>query len=201
MIKLTERQKEVLAFLESHITENGAPPTRVEIAKEMGFRSPNAAEDHLRALNKKGVIELLPGTSRGIKINKKNNDLGVPLIGKVAAGSPIMAEENIQNYHSLDKNLFHQKPSFMLQVVGDSMINAGILEGDLLAVKSQAETKNGDIVVARIAEDVTVKRLNIKDNVVQLLPENEAYDPIEVDVNQDDFSIEGLVIGVIRAMP
>ncbi|MBT4963384.1 MAG: transcriptional repressor LexA [Francisellaceae bacterium] len=199
-MKLTNKQKEILSFLEEHIEDNGAPPTRVEIAQKMGYKSPNAAEDHLKALNKKGAIELLPGTSRGIKINRKSHNPGIPVIGKVAAGLPILASENISTYHNIDSKLFHQKPSFMLQVTGDSMRDAGILDGDLIAVKPSVDVNNGDIVVARLDDEVTVKRIFISSDKVVLTPENDAFDPIEVLANQPNFAIEGLVVGLIRSI-
>lgn len=200
MQKLTSRQTEILEFLETHMQEYGAPPTRVEIAERMGFRSPNAAEDHLRALYKKGAIELVPGTSRGIRLlsNKGKKNQGIPLVGKVAAGAPILAQENIDSYHQINTSIFSSKPDYLLEVTGDSMIKAGIFDGDYIAVKAANDVKAGDIVVARVDEEVTVKRFSKNGNIVVLAPENDAYQDIVIKVSEFDFAIEGKVIGIIR---
>ena len=195
--KLTNRQLEILNLIVNRIETTGYPPTRAEIATKMGFRSPNAAEDHLRALAKKGVLELLPGTSRGIRLLRNHG--GVPLIGKVAAGEPILAQENIEKSYNLAKHLFNSNINYLLRVCGDSMQNAGILNGDLLAVQSCKQATEGQIVVARINDEVTVKRFYQNDNIVTLKPENNAYQAIQIDLNQQDLFIEGIGIGVVRS--
>ena len=197
MQALTSRQAQVLDLVKQYIADTGYPPTRANIAQELGFKSPNAAEEHLKALARKGVIEMIPGTSRGIRLPE---DLGLPIVGRVAAGSPILAEEHIEDRINLPVGFFHPRADFMLRVQGDSMIDAGILDGDLLAVHKTREASNGQIVVARIEDEVTVKRFQRtrQRNKVVLLPENSAYQPIEVDLKQQDFHIEGLSVGVIR---
>ncbi len=197
MIKLTQRQSEVLAFVKSHIEETGYPPTRADIAKELGFKSANAAEEHLKALARKGAIEMIPGTSRGIKLPES---LGLPIIGRVAAGNPILAEAHIEDHCEIPPSFFQPAADYMLIVRGDSMIECGILDGDLLAVHSTPDARAGDIVVARIDDEVTVKRFQKGDepNTVTLLHENQDYQPIEVDLRTCDFAIEGLAVGVIR---
>lgn len=197
MIKLTQRQSEVLAFVKSHIEETGYPPTRADIAKELGFKSANAAEEHLKALARKGAIEMIPGTSRGIKLPES---LGLPIIGRVAAGNPILAEAHIEDHCEIPPTFFSPAADFMLIVRGDSMIECGILDGDLLAVHSTPNAREGDIVVARIDDEVTVKRFQKGDkpHAVMLFPENQDYQPIEVDLRTCDFAIEGLAVGVIR---
>ena len=197
MIKLTRRQSEILAFLKSKIEETGYPPTRVEIAEEFGFKSPNAAEEHLKALAKKGAIEMVPGASRGIRLPSAEPE-GLPIIGQVAAGNPILAEENIEDFCPLPQNFFHPPADYLLRVKGMSMCNIGILDGDLLAVHRTSDARNGQIVVARIGEEVTVKRFQKNKQKIQLLPENDEFEPIEVDPSQQEFSIEGLSVGVIR---
>jgi repressor LexA len=200
MLKLTARQEQVLAVIRSHIDDTGYPPTRAEIANELGFRSANAAEEHLKALARKGAIEIIPGASRGIRLPEEQS--GIPLIGRVAAGSPILAEEHIEEHCEVDPALFRPRADYLLRVQGDSMIDAGIHDGDLLAVHSTPVAANGDIIVARIGDDVTVKRLKKgKDNSkLQLLPENESMQPIEVNLKEEEFSIEGLSVGVIRRL-
>lgn len=196
MKKLTARQAQVLELVRVHITETGYPPTRADIAHKLGFRSPNAAEEHLRALARKGALEIIPGTSRGIRLP---DGPGLPIVGRVAAGSPILAREHIEEICNVPPDLFHPAADFLLRVVGDSMIDAGILDGDLLAVHKTPEAANGDIVVARIDDDVTVKRLRRPSpRRVVLEAENEAYDPIEVDLRSRELVIEGLSVGVIR---
>ncbi|GJH42261.1 transcriptional repressor LexA [Pasteurella canis] len=201
---LTARQQEVYDFLRHHLDTTGMPPTRAEISKELGFRSPNAAEEHLKALARKGVIEILSGTSRGIRllleedsVSEENN--GLPLVGRVAAGEPILAEQHIEGTYKVDANMFKPQADFLLKVYGQSMKNIGILDGDLLAVHSTKDVRNGQIVVARIEDEVTVKRLERKGAVVYLHAENEDFEPIIVDLNQQpNFEIEGIAVGIIR---
>ena len=197
MIKLTIKQQRVLDYLRGKIEETGLPPTRAEISNDLGFRSPNAAEEHLRILARKGVIEMMPGTSRGIRLIEEEN-LGLPIVGRVAAGSPILAQEHIEDYCSLAPDFFHPKADYLLQVQGDSMINIGIFEGDLIAVHKANQATKGDIIVARVGEEVTVKRYEKKGNKVFLHPENDEYHTIEVDLKAEEFNIEGLYVGVIR---
>ena len=196
---LTARQKQVLELIRQYITDTGYPPTRADIAKELGFKSANAAEEHLKALARKGAIEMIPGTSRGIRIPDLA-EAGLPVVGRVAAGDPILAEENIEDRIDLPASFFQPHADYLLRVRGDSMMNAGILDGDLLAVHKTAVATHGQIVVARIEEDVTVKRFQRtkRRNQVMLLPENDAYQPIEVDLATQNFAIEGLSVGVIR---
>lgn len=197
MFKLTKRQTEILDLIKSHIEETGFPPTRAEIARTFGFRSPNAAEEHLRALARKGAIEITPGASRGIRI-PGTESAGLPIVGQVAAGSTILAQEHIENHLSINPELFSPRADFMLRVIGMSMKNIGILDGDLLAVHKTSTAVNGQIVVARIDDEVTVKRFEQVRNKVFLHPENEAFQTIEVDLNVDAFAIEGLSVGIIR---
>lgn len=197
MDKLTKRQAEVLALIGDHIVEFGYPPTRADIARQLHFKSPNAAEEHLKALHRKGHIEMIPGTSRGIRLMKE--DFGLPVIGRVAAGSPILAEQNIEESWDVPADLFHPKANFLLRVIGESMIDVGILDGDLLAVHKTEQARSGQIVVARVEDEVTVKRLRRESaSKLLLLPENPHYEPIEVDLRQQEFAIEGLSVGVIR---
>ena len=198
MIKLTARQQEILDLVKSHIEETGYPPTRVEIAQILGFRSANAAEEHLKALARKGAIEIVPGASRGIRL--PDSATGIPIVGRVAAGNPILAEENIEDYCDLSNSFFHPSANYLLRVKGMSMKDAGILDGDLLAVHSTNQARNGDIVVARIENDVTVKRFKRERNraIVELWPENPDFDVIEVDLRDENFAIEGLSVGIIR---
>ena len=197
MNKLTNRQSQVLDFIRSHIEATGYPPTRADIANELGFRSPNASEEHLKALARKGAIEMIPGTSRGIKLP---DPLGIPIVGRVAAGNPILAEEHIEDRCEIPPSLFSPSADYFLRVKGDSMVECGILDGDLLAVHRTAEANNGDIVVARIEDEVTVKRLRRQHSrhLVTLLPENRDFAPIEVDLRTSEFAIEGLGVGVLR---
>ena len=197
MNKLTPRQNEILDFIKSYIDETGYPPTRADIARQLGFKSTNAAEEHLKALARKGAIEMIPGTSRGIKLPE---DEGLPIVGRVAAGSPILAEEHIEDYCELSSTFFSPNADYLLQVRGDSMIECGILDGDLLAVHRTQNVNTDDIVVARIEDEVTVKRLKKSRSRYQitLLPENRDYSPIEVDLRYQEFEIEGLGVGVIR---
>lgn len=207
MKKLTNRQKEVLDFIASFINDEGYPPTRSDICKALGFRSPNAAEDHLRALQKKGAIDIQAGSSRGLRIIKDNDsqddlitqeEQGIPLIGMVAAGSPILAQEHISQRFTIDESIFPEKPDYLLKVSGNSMINIGIYDGDYLVVHKTTNVRNGQIVVARLEDEVTVKRFEKHGNVIQLIPENDELSPIEVDTENEYFAIEGLGIGVIR---
>jgi repressor LexA len=195
MDELTARQAEVLQLIADFLQATGFPPTRAEIADQLGFRSPNAAEDHLRALERKGYIEMLPGASRGIRLRE---NLGIPLVGRVAAGNPILAEQHIQGRYQLDPMLFRPRADYLLKVRGLSMRDAGILEGDLLAVHRTSEARSGQIVVARLGNEVTVKRFKRQGNQVQLLPENPDFEPILVDLKRDFFAIEGLGVGIIR---
>jgi repressor LexA len=198
MEKLTARQKEVLNVIKNHIEETGYPPTRADIAKELGFKSPNAAEEHLKALARKGAIEIIPGASRGIRI--PDYHAGIPIVGRVAAGNPILATENIEEYCEVPSQFFHPAADYFLRVSGMSMKDIGIMDGDLLAVHSTPNAENGEIVVARVNDEVTVKRLKRTRSKYQilLLPENESFDPIEVDLREQDFAIEGISVGVIR---
>ncbi|MEP3856320.1 MAG: transcriptional repressor LexA [Porticoccus sp.] len=199
---LTARQQEILNLIKQHIDETGYPPTRAEIATELGFRSPNAAEEHLRALARKGMIEMISGASRGIRLLDEQ-PAGLPLIGRVAAGDPVLAAENIEDYLDIGANLFNPRADYLLRVHGMSMKNAGIMDGDLLAVHKTGQAQKGQIVVARIEDDVTVKRLgkSLKRHEVLLEPENEEMLPIVVDLREKSFVIEGLGVGVIRTNP
>lgn len=199
MINLTPRQAEILEYIREYQQETGFPPTRSEIARKMGFKSPNAAEEHLRALEKKGAIEMLPGTSRGIRLPALEN-VGLPIVGQVAAGSPILAMESIEDYCDIPPDFFHPKVDFLLTVKGSSMINIGIHDGDLLAVHKTNQANDGDIIVARIDEDVTVKRLlrGRNKSSLQLIAENDDFAPIDVDLRTQQFTIEGISVGVIR---
>ena len=194
-MKLTPRQQEILDFIRNSLEVLGAPPTRAEIAQAFGFASHNAAEEHLKALAKKGLIVLEPGSARGIRLVEQ---LGLPLIGSVAAGSPILAVENVQARYALDAALFSPRADFLLRVRGLSMINAGIFDGDLLAVHRCAEARNGQIVVARLDEDVTVKRFRQHGPVIELIAENPDFEPIIVDTREQQIEIEGIAVGLIR---
>ena len=214
--KLTARQQQILDLIKSAITRTGAPPTRAEIANELGFKSANAAEEHLQALARKGVIELLSGTSRGIRLKSealrslnesrsKNftlslpsfSQLALPLIGRVAAGSPILAQEHVDKTYYLEDSLFQHKPDYLLKVRGMSMRDAGIMDGDLLAVQASKEAKNGQIVVARLGDDVTVKRFRRNQHLIELHAENPDYQTIIIEPGEA-FEIEGLAVGLIR---
>ncbi|MBE2258685.1 MAG: transcriptional repressor LexA [Candidatus Accumulibacter sp.] len=192
---LTPRQQEILDFIRNTLEILGAPPTRAEIANAFGFASHNAAEEHLKALARKGLIVLEPGSARGIRLVEQ---LGLPLIGSVAAGSPILAVENVQRRYTVDSSLFSPRADFLLRVRGLSMINAGILEGDLLAVHRSGEARNGQIVVARLDDEVTVKRFHRQGGIVQLIAENPDFMPIVVDSEVQSLAIEGIAVGVIR---
>lgn len=197
MALLTKRQREILRYINDILDEYGIPPSRREIADAFGFKSDNAAECHLRALADKGVIELMGGTSRGIKVLQAEAG-GLPLVGRVAAGSPILAEECIEDHYRVDPELFWPPADYLLRVRGASMKDAGILNGDLVAVHATTEVASGQIVVARLGNDVTVKRFRRRGKQVRLMPENPAFSPIEVDLNHEPLAIEGLVVGVIR---
>jgi repressor LexA len=199
MRELTPRQKQILEMIQEFISETGMPPTRAEIAADLGFKSANAAEEHLRALQKKGVLELLPGASRGIQLKDSLRDqMGLPLVGRVAAGSPILAQEHIEAHYKLDPQLFSPKPHYLLRVYGMSMKDVGILDGDLVAVHRTPEVRNRQIIVARLDDEVTVKRYRQNGSLVSLLPENDEFEPIEVDLREQALVIEGVVVGVIR---
>ena len=199
MSELTPRQSQILEFIRGCIDASGMPPTRAEIAAELGFRSPNAAEEHLRALQRKGAIELIPGASRGIQLKDVlKEQLGLPLVGRVAAGNPILAEENIEDHVRIDPSMFHPAPHYLLRVQGMSMRDAGILDGDLVAVHRTPEVRNRQIIVARLEDEVTVKRYRQEGRTVWLLPENEDFTPIEVNLDQQHMVIEGVVVGLLR---
>ena len=200
MDNLTPRQRQVLRFIQDALAEHGMPPTRAEIAAALGFKSANAAEEHLRALQRKGVLDLRPGASRGIQLRDSlREQMGLPLIGRVAAGRPILAEENIEAHYQIDPSLFQPRPHYLLKVRGMSMKDAGILDGDLLAVHRSAEAKAGQVVVARIGDEVTVKRFQQRGHTVRLLPENPDFEPIVVDLKRQELVIEGIAVGVIRS--
>lgn len=214
--KLTDRQQQILDLIQNAIARTGAPPTRAEIANELGFKSANAAEEHLQALARKGAIELVSGTSRGIRlrgdalrsINEARSaqfatplaalaQLGLPLIGRVAAGSPILAQEHVDRTYYVESSLFQRKPDYLLKVRGMSMRDAGIMDGDLLAVQTTRDAKNGQIVVARLGDEVTVKRFMRNKNIIELHPENPDYQTILIEPGEP-FEIEGLAVGLIR---
>jgi len=196
---LTNRQQQIFDLIKEKIFDIGMPPTRAEIATFFGFKSANAAEEHLKALAKKVYIEMLPGTSRGIRLAEQFLETeGLPLIGQVAAGEPILAEENIEDHYKMDGNLFHPAADYLLRVNGESMKDIGILDGDLLAVHQTTDVQNGQVIVARVENDVTVKRFKRDGNIVYLHAENEDFAPIKVDLTCQEFNIEGLAVGVIR---
>lgn len=218
MIKLTARQEQILNLIKDAIENTGFPPTRAEIAAELGFKSANAAEEHLQALARKGAIEIAAGTSRGIRLLGIHSDaakaaanaavaavaaaasnlISLPLIGRVAAGSPILAQENLETSYNVDPALFTAKPDFLLKVRGESMRDIGIMDGDLLAVKKVDSAKNGQIVVARIGNEVTVKRYRRTGSTIELLPENPDFKIITVNPEADEFALEGLAVGLLR---
>ena len=209
MIKLTARQEQILNLIKDAIDNTGFPPTRAEIANELGFKSANAAEEHLQALARKGAIEISPGTSRGIRLIGASVEampmpppsmmLSLPLVGRVAAGSPILAQEHVETNYSVDPTMFSARPDFLLKVKGWSMRDAGIMDGDLLAVKKVDTAKNGQIVVARIGDEVTVKRYRKTGALIELLPENPDFQIIRVDPETDEFALEGLAVGLMRS--
>jgi repressor LexA len=214
MIKLTARQEQILNLIRDAIENTGFPPTRAEIAAELGFRSANAAEEHLQALARKGAIEISPGTSRGIRLRDAERgfesatqmalphpalmQLSLPLVGRVAAGSPILAQEHVEQTYHVDPSMFPVKPDYLLKVRGMSMRDVGILDGDLLAVKKTDQARNGQIVVARIGDDVTVKRYRKTGSAIELLPENPEFKTIRVG-EEDGFALEGLAVGLVRS--
>lgn len=219
--KLTARQQQILDLVRESIAQTGSPPTRAEIANELGYRSANAAEEHLQALARKGVIELVGGTSRGIRLKSDTlralhearearerqfslpipgiAQLSLPLVGRVAAGSPILAQEHIEQHYSVEPGLFARKPDYLLRVKGMSMRDVGIVDGDLLAVQRASEAKNGQIVVARLGDEVTVKRFKRGRSGIELLPENPEFEPIVVSNGDESFALEGLAVGLIRS--
>jgi repressor LexA len=215
--KLTDRQQQILDLVQSAIERTGAPPTRAEIAAELGFKSANAAEEHLQALARKGVIELVGGTSRGIRLKSDTlralnesrgkqftlplpslAQLSLPLIGRVAAGSPILAQEHVDQTYLVEASMFPRRPDYLLKVRGMSMRDAGIMDGDLLAVQKASDAKNGQIVVARLGDEVTVKRFRRSRGVIELIPENPDFQTIVVQPGEEDFELEGLAVGLIR---
>jgi repressor LexA len=204
MEPLTERQAEILRLVRELTEVSGYPPTRAEIAQKMGFRSVNAAEQHLRALEKKGAIEISSGASRGLRVRDARTGgraarlLELPVVGRVAAGAPMLAEENLQGHYQVDPNLFTPRADYLLRVRGLSMRDAGILEGDLLAVHRTQEARSGQIIVARLGDEVTVKRLRRRGHAVTLEAENPDFAPIEVDLRREALAIEGVAVGVIR---
>ncbi|MDI4631568.1 transcriptional repressor LexA [Pelomonas sp. V22] len=219
--KLTARQQQILDLVRESIAQTGAPPTRAEIANELGYRSANAAEEHLQALARKGVIELVGGTSRGIRLKSDTlralnearearerqfslpvpgiAQLSLPLVGRVAAGHPILAQEHIEQHYNVEPSLFARKPDYLLRVKGMSMRDVGIVDGDLLAVQRASEAKNGQIVVARLGDEVTVKRFKRGRSGIELLPENPEFEPIIVSNGDESFALEGLAVGLIRS--
>ena len=211
MIKLTARQEEILNLIRDAIDNTGFPPTRAEIAAELGFKSANAAEEHLQALARKGAIEISPGTSRGIRLlgpavgvtptlmPPPSLMMTLPLVGRVAAGSPMLAQQHVETSYSVDPSMFSARPDYLLKVRGESMRDAGIMDGDLLAVKKVDSAKNGQIVVARIGDDVTVKRYKKIGSLVELHPENPDFKVIKVDPAVDEFTLEGLAVGLMRS--
>ncbi|MBC7944546.1 MAG: transcriptional repressor LexA [Burkholderiales bacterium] len=196
MVDVTPRQAEILELIRSQIEATGFPPTRAEIAQALGFRSVNAAEEHVKALVRKGLIELSPNASRGIRLK---HGIGLPVVGRVAAGQPILAEQHIDGRYQVDSGLFKPRADYLLRVRGLSMIDVGILDGDLLAVHRIAEARSGQIVVARVNDEVTVKRFKRRGSQVQLLAENPDFAPIALDLRRDVLVIEGLGVGVIRS--
>jgi len=196
---LTSRQQQIFDLIKENIQETGMPPTRAEIADFFGFKSANAAEEHLKALAKKGYIEMIPGTSRGIRLAEQFiEEAGLPLIGRVAAGEPILAQEHVEDHYQMSGNLFHPAADYLLRVNGESMKDIGILDGDLLAVHQTTDVQNGQVIVARVENDVTVKRFKRDGNIVYLHAENESFEPIKVDLTSQEFNIEGLAVGIIR---
>jgi repressor LexA len=200
-MKLTPRQQEILAFIRGQVEEQGSAPTREEICRFFGFRSPYAAECHLRALARKGAIDLISGSARGIRLPGGIAPAReIPLVGRVAAGAPILAIEHVEEHYRIDPRLFHPRPDYLLRVRGDSMRDAGILDGDLLAVRQSPEVRDGQIVVARIDDEVTVKVLQRAGDRVRLLPANPDYAPIEIDPGRQELVIEGIGVGVVRTL-
>ena len=198
MKALTARQQQVYDLVRDHISQTGMPPTRAEIASQLGFRSPNAAEEHLKALARKGVIEIVSGASRGIGLLLEEEPEGLPLIGRVAAGEPLLAQEHIESHYQVDPMLFKPSADFLLRVNGMSMKDIGIMDGDLLAVHKTQDVHNGQVIVARIEDEVTVKRFKKVGSKIELHAENPEFSPIIVDLREQSFTVEGLAVGVIR---
>ncbi|WP_116813598.1 transcriptional repressor LexA [Steroidobacter cummioxidans] len=199
MSELTPRQREIVKLIQESLRDNGMPPTRAEIATAMGFKSANAAEEHLRALQKKGVLDIIPGASRGIQLKDSlREQMGLPLIGRVAAGRPMLAEEHIESRYQIDPKIFQPRAHYLLKVRGQSMKDIGIMDGDLVAVHRTPEVRNRQVVVARLDNEVTVKRYKQDGKIVWLLPENEEFEPIRVDLKEQSLIIEGIVVGVLR---
>lgn len=198
MKALTARQQQVYDLVRDHISQTGMPPTRAEIASQLGFRSPNAAEEHLKALARKGVIEIVSGASRGIRLLLEEEPEGLPLIGRVAAGEPLLAQEHIESHYQVDPMLFKPSADFLLRVNGMSMKDIGIMDGDLLAVHKTQDVHNGQVIVARIEDEVTVKRFKKVGSKIELHAENPEFSPIIVDLREQNFTVEGLAVGVIR---
>jgi repressor LexA len=199
MPELTPRQREILKLIQEAVADSGMPPTRAEIAEAFGFKSPNAAEEHLRALQRKGVLDLIPGASRGIQLKDSlREQLGLPLIGRVAAGRPILAEEHIESHLQVDPRIFQPRAHYLLKVRGMSMKDIGILDGDLVAVHRTPDVRSRQVVVARLDNEVTVKRYRQEGKIVWLMPENEEFEPIRVDLKEQSLTIEGIVVGVLR---
>ncbi|GFE80841.1 LexA repressor [Steroidobacter agaridevorans] len=199
MSELTPRQREIVKLIQESLRDNGMPPTRAEIASAMGFKSANAAEEHLRALQKKGVLDIIPGASRGIQLKDSlREQMGLPLIGRVAAGRPMLAEEHIEGRYQIDPKIFQPRAHYLLKVRGQSMKDIGIMDGDLVAVHRTPEVRNRQVVVARLDNEVTVKRYKQDGKIVWLLPENEEFEPIRVDLKEQSLIIEGIVVGVLR---
>jgi len=197
--ELTPRQREIVKLIQESLRDNGMPPTRAEIATAMGFKSANAAEEHLRALQKKGVLDIIPGASRGIQLKDSlREQMGLPLIGRVAAGRPMLAEEHIESRYQIDPKIFQPRAHYLLKVRGQSMKDIGIMDGDLVAVHRTPEVRNRQVVVARLDNEVTVKRYKQDGKIVWLLPENEEFEPIRVDLKEQSLIIEGIVVGVLR---
>ena len=198
MQALTPRQQEILQLIRDFISDTGMPPTRAEISEKLGFRSANAAEDHLRALARKGAIEMIPGSSRGIRLPEAANE-GLPVVGKVAAGAPLLAIENIYTHVPIQGDFFAPPADYLLRVEGESMKDIGIMDGDLLAVQKIQTARNGEVVVARVDDEVTVKRFERKSpSQVILHAENQDFKPIEIDLRMQQFAIEGKAVGIIR---
>ena len=199
MTELTPRQREIVKLIQEALRDNGMPPTRAEIATAMGFKSANAAEEHLRALQKKGVLDIIPGASRGIQLKDSlREQMGLPLIGRVAAGRPMLAEEHVEARYQIDPKIFQPRAHYLLKVRGMSMKDIGIMDGDLVAVHRTPEVRNRQVVVARLDNEVTVKRYKQDGKIVWLLPENEEFEPIRVDLKEQSLIIEGIVVGVLR---
>ncbi|MBL8268256.1 transcriptional repressor LexA [Steroidobacter sp.] len=199
MSELTPRQREIVKLIQESLRDNGMPPTRAEIATAMGFKSANAAEEHLRALQRKGVLDIIPGASRGIQLKDSiREQMGLPLIGRVAAGRPMLAEEHIESRYQIDPKIFQPRAHYLLKVRGMSMKDIGIMDGDLVAVHRTPEVRNRQVVVARLDNEVTVKRYKQDGKIVWLLPENEEFEPIRVDLKEQSLIIEGIVVGVLR---